>query len=456
MQQYFLPYQVNWLKDRSKIKIWDKSRRIGATYTQAYEDVLDCSVKNVPAVWFSSSDESAGKEYIEYCEHWARILNIAAEYIGETIIDSESDIKALQIRFKNGTKITALSSNPKALRSKGGKLILDEFAHHDNARKLWSAARPISTWGFPIRIMSTHNGINSLFNRFIKSVKSGDLNWSLHETSIYDAVKDGLYEKILGRKPTKKEIEAWLDELRRDCFDERTWLEEYCRIPQDEASAFLDYELINSCEDKDILMPLEKTKGDLYLGMDIARRKHLSVIWIVEKIGRIKFTRAVKVMEKMKFSSQREILFEYLKHRRMRRACIDATGLGMQLAEEAQEQFGKYNVEGITFTNNVKEELAYPVLRNFEDRSVLIPDQKEIREDLHSLRKLTTASGNIRFDVDGSEQINSHADYFWALALAIHAGDEYSGPVQVSSRKKRESYNITKGYGSVENIIGGY
>lgn len=31
-QKYFLPYQQRWLNDNSKVKIWEKSRRIGATY----------------------------------------------------------------------------------------------------------------------------------------------------------------------------------------------------------------------------------------------------------------------------------------------------------------------------------------------------------------------------------------------------------------------------------------
>ena len=51
----------------------------------------------------------------------------------------------------------------------------------------------------------------------------------------------------------------------------------------------------------------------------------------------------------------------------MRRCCIDATGLGMQLAERAQERFGKYYVEGIHFSGPVKEDLAYPVKAAFED-----------------------------------------------------------------------------------------
>lgn len=41
LNEYFLPYQKRWLEDKSKFKIWEKSRRIGATYVQSYEDVSD-------------------------------------------------------------------------------------------------------------------------------------------------------------------------------------------------------------------------------------------------------------------------------------------------------------------------------------------------------------------------------------------------------------------------------
>ena len=125
---FFLPYQVRWLNDKSKVKIWEKSRRIGATYVQSYEDVRDCVKRTVPAVWFSSADESAAREYIDYCEKWVKLFNVAAKHLGEVVLDKDKDIKAFVIEFANGTKIHALSSNPKGFRSKGGKVVLDEFA----------------------------------------------------------------------------------------------------------------------------------------------------------------------------------------------------------------------------------------------------------------------------------------------------------------------------------------
>ena len=85
--QYFLPYQVAWLRDRSRLKISEKSRRVGMTYTQSYEDVRDAARANgAMDVWFSSSDITAAREYIRYCAQWARILDLGARDLGETAL----------------------------------------------------------------------------------------------------------------------------------------------------------------------------------------------------------------------------------------------------------------------------------------------------------------------------------------------------------------------------------
>ncbi len=445
LNKYFLPYQQRWLSDNSKVKIWEKSRRIGATYVQSYEDVRDCVSKKVPSVWFSSADESAAREYIAYCEQWTKLFNIAAKPLGNVVIDSEKDIKAFVIEFANGTKIHALSSNPKGFRSKGGKVVLDEFAHHDNQDELWKAARPCVTWGFPLRILSTHNGQNCRFFKFIEQVNKGKLNWSSHTTPIQLAVDEGLVDKILQKQATLEEKENWLNEQRDNCFDEYTWLQEYCCEAIDEASAFLTYELIHTCELDGLYRELSEITGDLFVGMDIGRKKDLTVIWILELLGNVKYTRAIKELERTPFHIQEEVLSNILKHRNLRRCCIDATGLGMQLAETAQKKFGQYRVEAITFTNKVKEELAYNLRTNFEDKTVYIPSEHDIREDLHSVRRITTTAGNIRFDVEKFDT-SGHADRFWALALALHSAAGNAGPVNIASRQRRESYELTKNY----------
>jgi phage FluMu gp28-like protein len=409
------------------------------TYVQSYEDVLDCVSSVVPAVWFSSADLTAAKEYIGYCSQWARALNIAAQDMGEEIIDEKKGVKAYTLEFQNGTKIHALSSNPSQFRSKGGKVVLDEYAFHDDDKALWAAARPCITWGFPLRILSTHNGKSCQYFKFVDKCKKGTLNWSLHSTDIFLAVKEGLADKITKRTLTDAERTQWVQEEHDNCGDENAWQQEYCCNPVDESTAFMTYDMIEGVEREDILLPLDEIVNPLYIGMDIARKGHLSVIWGLESFGGVKWTRFIKTMHNTKFALQREILYSYLEHPKFRRACLDSTGIGMQLSEEAQDKFGKFRVEQVTFTNTVKEDIAHSLYIAVEDKSILIPNQFEIRESFHSVRKITTAANNVRLDADEDKKSGSHADEFWAACLANHAVSEEKGPIRVTTRRSRKA-----------------
>jgi len=489
VKAYFLRYQIKWLKDKSRIKLWEKSRRIGATFVQSYEDVEDCvfdRLKN-KRVWFSSADESAAKEYIDYCAMWAKLYDMGARELGEVVIDKERDIKALTIEFANGYKIHALSSSPKGFRSKGGKVVLDEFAHHKDQRAMWKAAKPSAMWGDPIRILSTHSG-KKLFYGFIDAIKKGKLNWSLHTVDIFTAVQQGLVSKILGHRTTKEEEKEWLENERRDAFDEITWLEEYGCQAQDEGSAFIEYETIAKCESSDVLWDQEiipypwngkkilepnnpqsfwvhdkvlafrlwlqqlEISGQLFLGLDVGRRKDLSVIWLIEKINNVYFTRSVLILEQMKFWVQEEVLYSICRHRKFVRGCIDETGIGMQLAERAIEKFGS-RIEAVNFASgNVKNDMAYNTKNQMENVNVFVPAEEDIRSDIHSIQKVVTSANNIRFAVDKSEDVSGHADRFWALALALHAAQEEFIPIHIESRKKRESAKLLRNFDTLTNV----
>lgn len=401
-------------------------------------------IHNKPCdVWFSSADITAAKEYIQYCEYWAKLFNAGYKVLGEQVIDEDKNIKALSLEFDNGARINALSSNPTQFRSKGGKVVLDEFAFHKDQIALWKAAKPVITWGYPLRILSTHNGQNCLYYQFINKCEKNKLNWSHHKTPIQLAVDEGLVDKIYERETTQEEREQWLQEQKDDCADEITWQQEYCCIAVDEAGAFLSYELIASCYE-DCLKPLSQITGDFYLGMDIGRKKDLTRIFTLEKSNSVKYTRTFITLEKMPYRQQREILYKFFRHKNFRRAAIDATGIGNQLAEDAQIDFGKYRIDAVTFTSKVKEELAYDLRREFEDRNIRIPDDEILTDDLHSLKKVPTSvnvNGAIKFDVDRSET-DGHADGFWGLALANYAAKTGSkgGKPTVKSRPRRNKF----------------
>lgn len=449
-QKYFLPYQISWLQDRSRRKIWEKSRRIGATYVQAYEDVRDCVERPGLAVWFSSADESAAKEYILYCEQWAKVFKRAGAIlsIGDEILDERDDVRALVVRLKNGSRIHGLASNPKAFRSKGGKVVLDEFDWHKEQRAMYAAAKPSTTWGYDMRILSTYRSNGGLYAQFIRDAKKSMAEgrepvFAVHTTTIFDAIEQGLLDKIFGRKVSPAEQEAWLAAEREACGDENIWLQEYCCIPADENEAFLTWDLITPCEDEQAGRPELTGDGPIYVGMDLGRRRDLTVIWVVEQVGDVFWTREVVRLQGVSFAGQEEELARVVDQYRPQRVCLDQTGMGEAVVEAAKQRFGAYLVEGVLFTGPLKQELAFGLRRRFEDRQVRLPLDQDIRRAHHAVKKTTTAAGNIRFDAERTEA--GHADEFWAHALALHAATQPYQPVtyqQVAANRWRESRGV--------------
>ena len=139
----------------------------------------------------------------------------------------------------------------------------------------------------------------------------------------------------------------------------------------DSATAFLTYELIRGAEAADCLMSLEQLQvldaGDLYSGRDVARTHDMSVFWLFQKLGDVKYTRLIEVFEKTEFAVQEDFLERLMRLPRMRRICIDKSGMGMPLVEHAQKTFGEYLVEGVTFTGKIKEEMAFDAKNALED-----------------------------------------------------------------------------------------
>ncbi len=61
----------------------------------------------------------------------------------------------------------------------------------------------------------------------------------------------------------------------------------------------------------------------------------------------------------------------------------------------------------------------------FEERTVRIPDNREVRADINSVKRFVTLAGNVRFDAEHTDR--GHADRFWALAMVVNAASEPRG-----------------------------
>jgi phage FluMu gp28-like protein len=452
----FLPYQEKWILDRSRLKLMEKCRQVGLSWSTAYaadERTAEAGAKWDQ--WISSRDDLQARLVIEDCKMFAKILQLAAEDLGERVIDEERKISAYVLHFANGRRIHSMSSNPDAQAGKRGGRILDEFALHPDPRKLWSIAYPGITWGGNMEVISTHRGSANFFNMLIREIRehNNPKKISLHRVTLQDAIDQGFLYKLQQSLPDDHEVQemdeaAYFDFIRSGCADEESFQQEYMCVPADDETAFLEYDLIAGCEyssgeNWELESPEEMKGRQMFAGIDIGRKKDLTVLWILELLGDTLYTRKLIELKNKSKPDQEKVIWPWIDF--MTRSCQDYTGLGIGWGDDAQKKYGQYHYECVTFTPKVKEALAYPVRGKMEDRKLRIPYKPEVRADLRAVTKETTIAGNIRFTAERSE--NGHADRFWALALAIHAAGTDAGPAWAGSRPSaNRDKELLKGY----------
>lgn len=424
---FFLPYQKKWILDNSRIKIMEKSRQIGMSWTTAYKLVRAHVCARRPRdSWVSSRDELQAKLFIEDCRKFAGILNAAVGDVCGCRAVSGGDSSSLE--FADGSKIWSLSSNPDAQAGKRGDRVLDEFALHPDPEKLYAISLPGITWGGSLEIISTHRGRECFFNKLVEEVRYGGnpKNVSLHRVSLQDALEQGLLSKIKTALPPDSEIldmdEArYFDFIKNSCADESVFMQEYMCVPSAEDERFLPFDVIRRCvysPDVRDWRAISSKANPLFLGVDIGRTSDFTVFWLLELSGDVLYTRTVETVKNASFAEQEARLHAYLADTSLRRVCIDATGIGRQFAERAVSRYGSSRVVEVNFTQYTKEAMAYPLKNRFEQALLRIPDDSEIIADLHKVCR-SFSSGGAKFY--SPRDSGGHSDRFWALALAVSA-----------------------------------
>jgi len=475
-------YQRRWVRDASRFKIGVITRQGGKSFgtsLEAVDDIFEKELLGKKTKWvFLSAGERQSKELMATAAMHAQAYGSAIEAIESDFLHDDEKrnerirFKQLEIAWPKGSRIVGLPANPATARGHSANILLDEFAFHKDSRAIWKALFPTITRGYKIRIISTFQGKTNKFYELLYASPTlqrfigpdyeyvGERGgWSKHIISIHDAIRMGLELKDENGNP----IEA--EDLRLALNDEDAWLEEFECIPSDEASSFLSHDLISGCEDvRLVAMPVWATRlieacqanyaaflaskvipplpmdvfsgasflGELFLGMDIGRKRDLSVIWVDQKIGEILHAISVIELRAAPYFVQQQVLHSIMALPFFRRGCIDSTGIGNQLAESSVDLYGSHRVEEINFNPASKEVLAEGLKRNFEDRGSLIPADATIRRSLHSVKKYGTGTGHFRFDADGTEA-TGHADHFWAKALSAQAASGTQGPAAYGS-----------------------
>ena len=405
------PYQQRWIDDGSRFKIGMFARQTGKTFTTTLEIVLDCLAaaavgRTTRWVILSRGERQAREAMEEGIKRHFKAIDKAVEITESSFLGGgRTEFKALEV-IHQGSRITALPANPDTARGFSANVFLDEFAFHQDSRAIWKALFPvISKNGLKLRITSTPNGKNNKFYELM-SGKDGD-GWSRHAVTIHQAVADGLPRDVEGLRTALGDADAWAQEF------ELEWL--------DESSAWLSYDLIASVEDADAGDPGAYQGGPCFVGVDIAARNDLFVIWVWEQVGDVFWTREIVEAKRVSFARQDELLDQVMRRYAVVRVAMDQTGMGEKPVEDARRRHGAYVVEGVLFTGPRKLIIATCAKQAFEDRRARIPAGNPVlRADLHKLKKITGETGAPRLiaERDG----DGHADRAWAAFLGLAAG----------------------------------
>ena len=355
----FLPYQRSWMADTARVRVWEKSRRIGASYCEAFLSVLEASKSREAGgqdTFYLSYNKEMTQTFIRDCAFWAKALDVLAH-----------DMEELVLR----------------------------------------------------------DGEENPFNELIKEVRTGERKYSLHRTTLDDAIADGLFRTICKRAHpprewTREAEDAWRAGIIEDYGDGAD--EELFCIPRRSAGAYLTTTMLEACMDAALpvvtwiapaedfvdwpldvaetytrgwiaenLAPLMgELPGDCahFMGVDFGRSGDLSVFWPATEQRDLRLTPPfVLELRDCPHRTQQQILFAVIGSLpRFSGVSLDARGNGSALAEAARQKYGPERAREVMISEAWYRE-TMPLLKSgIEDKTLVLPRDAGVLSDFRSLR----------------------------------------------------------------------
>jgi phage FluMu gp28-like protein len=441
-----LPYQRRWADDKARWKFGLMARQVGKDWAAGFEGISDCvcaDARGEKVDWLiAAPSERQSLESLAKWKDWAASFKVTLAGDKEVRMEgSESLLKAAIITFPHGSRVIAVPGKPDTVRGYSANILLTEFAFFEDPDATWRAILPSITNPLrggekKVRLITTPNGIgNRAHEIWVKNfqgragtplpAESGAQGtarptpkWSCHLVDIYTAVQEGLPINV-------EELKAAID-------DPEGWAQEFeCQF-LDVQAVLLPYELIATCESEEAstAAPADfwqaSSPHPIDIGIDFGRRHDLTVCWSNARVGDVAQTIEVLELSNMSTPEQIELLRPRL--RRARRVCLDYTGPGVGLGDFLAREFDEWKpsehkygkIELCTFSQSLKVELFSKLRMAFEKRAVRVPASRAVREDLHSVNRVTSNNGGVTYRAPRGA--GGHADRCTALALALRAG----------------------------------
>jgi phage FluMu gp28-like protein len=487
-QDILLPYQKEGLEATAAnpVVVWEKSRRIGATWGIGADAVLTSGAQRAAGgmdTLYIGYNLDMASEFIDTCAMWAKAFGKAASAVEEFLFrdkteDGDKDIQAYRINFGSGFEIVALASRPRSLRGRQGYVIIDEAAFHDDLRELLKAALALLIWGGKVLVISTHDGVDNPFNQLIEDIRAKKVKYALVRTTFDDALEQGLFRRICLVKGEAWSVDGerlWRQDI-IDSYGDAADEELFC-IPSKSGGTWLNRSLIEARmidgpvfrwepPTKDFTTwpkhqreaemlewleahigpELDKLDPDLQsgLGEDFGRTGDLTVFAPHQERKDLTVHHPFLVeLRQCPFEQQRQALFYILDRLpRFRKAALDARGNGHYLAEVAMQRYGELRIEQVMFTEAWYREHTAPFKAAHEDGTIEYPRDADVLDDLRAFKVVRGVPRLPDQKNTGKDGNKRHGDAGIALLLSHFASrqDAVEFDVQLAPSRHSDEY----------------
>ena len=163
-----LPYQWRWITDDSQLKIAVWSRQSGKSFAAALRAVVKCLDKRTQYIILSKGERQS-RLFMEKVKDFCQIFK-ELQVVAGIRRRMETDDKTMEVYFPHNARASS-ACRPIADTARGysGNIVLDEFAFHGDAHKIFAACFPIITRGYSIEVISTPNGTAGKFYEIAKA-----------------------------------------------------------------------------------------------------------------------------------------------------------------------------------------------------------------------------------------------------------------------------------------------
>jgi phage FluMu gp28-like protein len=489
--KHFMPHQLNWIDAEEQIHALgkqafafaEKAVRIGWTYADGFKNVRKRLRFKKRNYLFATKDWPSALEYMNQVYEFAEFFNLTGTIVshGEESLQvprldpdgRESafteEVKIGSIKFDNGSRIIAFSSNPQAMAVYGGDVGLDEFAKHRNAKLLWQTAQGRVALGHDAAVWSSHDGEDTLFNEFAQLARAGKGPWNLYyRVTLPDALDSGLLDLVNRLRPSPISREQFIADCQARAGSEEIFQQSYmCNPLGASANTIVEWSAIERCrfdypiervhlESPQLLQRFgqfnpaaeEARQRRIYefilasfpslfssssssssssrplcrLGFDVAAsgQGDLAAFYIDEFKDSAFWLRALLTVRTEDWHFLGSALFCFLENLPSLQAAGDESGLGRQICWEATNQFSSRFLK-VNFSSK-KQDLGFTLMNQLSAAEKRFPrSEADIAQDFFALRKVHT--GTKWIFTEGRNALNpaSHCDIAWAAALASHA-----------------------------------